>query len=61
MQVIPFCTILKENVITPYVMVESFGWFYGLPIFGKTLLPLLYRRWTDWLQRLIVPCASRQR
>jgi hypothetical protein len=30
---------LKENVVTPYVMVESLGWFYGLPIFGKTLLP----------------------
>ena len=38
---------LKENVVTPYVMVESLGWFYGLPIFGKTLLPALYRRWTD--------------
>jgi len=24
---------LKENVVTPYVMVESLGWFYGLPIF----------------------------
>jgi tripartite-type tricarboxylate transporter receptor subunit TctC len=35
--------------VTPYVMVESLGWFYGLPIFGKTLLPLLYRRWTAWL------------
>jgi uncharacterized protein YbcC (UPF0753/DUF2309 family) len=22
---------LKENVVTPYVMVESLGWFYGLP------------------------------
>ena len=46
---------LKENVVTPYVMVESLGWFYGIPIFGKTLLPLLYRRWTAWLRRLFVP------
>ena len=46
---------LKENVITPYVMVESIGWFYGLPIFGKTLLPSLYRRVTRWLQRQFVP------
>jgi uncharacterized protein YbcC (UPF0753/DUF2309 family) len=49
---------LKENVVTPYVMVESIGWFYGLPIFGKTLLPALYRRWTDWLRRLFVPAIA---
>jgi len=49
---------LKENVITPYVMVESLGWFYSLPIFGKTLLPLLYRRWTAWLRRLFVPSLA---
>ncbi|MDF0675789.1 MAG: Na-translocating system protein MpsB [Nitrospira sp.] len=46
---------LKENVVTPYVMVESLGWFYGLPIFGKTLVPALYQRWTAWLRRLFVP------
>jgi uncharacterized protein len=46
---------LKENVVTPYVMVESLGWFYGLPIIGKTALPALYRRWTAWLRRLLVP------
>jgi len=49
---------LKENVITPYVMVESLGWFYGLPIFGKTLLPSLYRRWTSWLRRILVPSIA---
>ena len=49
---------LKENVITPYVMVESLGWFYSLPIFGKTLLPLLYRRWTALLRRLLVPSLA---
>jgi uncharacterized protein len=49
---------LKENVVTPYVMVESLGLFYGLPIFGKTLLPLLYRRWTAWLRRLFVPSLA---
>ncbi len=46
---------LKENVITPYVMVESVGWFYSLPIFGKTLLPSLYRRFTTWLRQQFVP------
>jgi uncharacterized protein YbcC (UPF0753/DUF2309 family) len=49
---------LKENVVTPYVMVESLGWFYGLPIIGKTFLPSLYRRWTDWLRRLFVPSIA---
>ncbi|HKY70556.1 MAG TPA: DUF2309 domain-containing protein [Nitrospira sp.] len=49
---------LKENVVTPYVMVESLGWFYGIPIFGKTLLPSLYRRWTAWLQHLFVPAIA---
>ncbi|MSR25368.1 MAG: DUF2309 domain-containing protein [Nitrospiraceae bacterium] len=46
---------LKENVVTPYVMVESLGWFYGLPIIGKTVLPALYRRWATWLWRRFVP------
>ncbi|HKT34075.1 MAG TPA: putative inorganic carbon transporter subunit DabA, partial [Nitrospira sp.] len=49
---------LKENVVTPYVMVESLGWFYGIPIFGKTLTPSLYRRWTAWLRRLFVPAIA---
>ena len=49
---------LKENVVTPYVMVESLGWFYGLPIFGKTLIPALYQRWTSWLRRLFVPSLA---
>jgi uncharacterized protein YbcC (UPF0753/DUF2309 family) len=49
---------LKENVVTPYVMVESLGWFYGLPIFGKTLVPALYHRWTAWLRRLFFPSLA---
>lgn len=46
---------LKENVITPYVMVESVGWFYSLPIFGKTLLPSLYRQIANWFRQQFVP------
>jgi uncharacterized protein YbcC (UPF0753/DUF2309 family) len=49
---------LKENVVTPYVMVESLGWFYSLPIVGKTVLPALYHRWTAWLRRLFIPSLS---
>ena len=39
-------------------MVESVGWFYSFPIFGKTLVPLLYRRWTAWLSRLFIPSIA---
>ncbi|MGH7228681.1 MAG: DUF2309 domain-containing protein [Nitrospiraceae bacterium] len=46
---------LKENVVTPYVMVESLGWFYGLPIVCKTVLPLLWHRVTARLKKLFVP------
>lgn len=46
---------LKENVITPYVMVESLGWFYSVPIFGKTLLPSLYRRLSTYLRHWFMP------
>ena len=46
---------LKENVVTPYVMVESLGWFYSLPFVGKTLFPARYRRAMDWLRQKLVP------
>ncbi|MDQ6735790.1 MAG: DUF2309 domain-containing protein, partial [Nitrospirota bacterium] len=49
---------LKEYVVTQYVMVESLGWFYGLPIIGKTAWPGLYRRFTGWIQRLFVPSIA---
>jgi uncharacterized protein len=46
---------LKENVVTPYVMVESLGWFYSLPFVGKTLSPTWYRNVRSWLRRKLVP------
>lgn len=46
---------LKENVVTPYVMVESLGWFYSLPIIGKTVFPVWYRAFVAWFQRTFVP------
>jgi uncharacterized protein YbcC (UPF0753/DUF2309 family) len=49
---------LKENVFTPYVMVESLGWFYSLPLLGKTLCPAQYRSMMDRLRRKVVPPVS---
>lgn len=49
---------LKENVVTPYVAVESLGWFYGLPLIGKTVFTAWYRSWTDWLRRTFVPTVA---
>lgn len=46
---------LKENVVTPYVAVESLGWFYSLPLIGKTVFADWYRKWTAWLRRIFVP------
>lgn len=46
---------LKEHVITPYVMVESLGWLFALPFFGKTLLPVWYRQAAMWLKRIFAP------
>jgi len=46
---------LKENVITPYVMVESVGWFYALPLIGKTVFTNGYRNLTAWFRRLFAP------
>ena len=49
---------LKEHVITPYVIVESLGWFYCLPFVGKTLFPVWYRKLSGWLRRIVAPPVS---
>jgi uncharacterized protein YbcC (UPF0753/DUF2309 family) len=46
---------LKENVLTPYVMVESLGWFYSLPFVGRSLFPDWYRKTVEWLRQKLVP------
>jgi len=46
---------LKENVITPYVMVESIGWFFAFPFFGKTFWPVSYARWVERLLKHFAP------
>ena len=40
---------LKENVVTPYVMVEAIGWFFGFKLFGKTLQPKLFKKTMSWI------------
>ncbi len=50
---------LKENVATPYVMVESLGWFYSLPMIGKTVFAAWYRNAMGWLTRTFLhPVAT---
>ena len=49
---------LKENAITPYVMVEAIGWLFALPFFGKTLFPVLYGRISDRLVQWLGPPIS---
>jgi uncharacterized protein YbcC (UPF0753/DUF2309 family) len=46
---------LKHNVITPYVMVEAVGWFFGWPLIGKTLFPKWYDRIAAWLAARVFP------
>ena len=46
---------LKENVITPYVMVEAMGWFYAVPFILKTTLATWYRECSAWLRRCFAP------
>ena len=50
---------LKENMITPYVMVESLGWLFSLPFIGKTLAPLAYGKTLAWIkERVALPVAT---
>jgi len=50
---------LKENVAAPYVMVESLGWFYSLPMIGKTIFTTWYRNAIGWLKRtFLLPVAT---
>ena len=46
---------LKENVITPYVMVEAMGWFYAFPFILKTTLATWYHECASWLRRAFAP------
>ena len=50
---------LKENVITPYVMVEAIGWFFGFRLFGQTLSPKWFKNAVSWFkERLTIPLGT---
>ncbi len=49
---------LKHNVVTPYVMVEAIGWFFALPLFGRTLWPHAYHRVVQWLHSVMMPAVA---
>jgi len=46
---------MKSHVLTPYVKVEALGWLFGLPLFGRTLFPLFYRKMRKRLHDLVAP------
>lgn len=46
---------MKYHVLTPYIMVESIGWFFGVQLFGRTLFPEAYRKWQTRIKKAIVP------
>ena len=50
---------LKENVVTPYVMVEAIGWFFGFKLFGQTLKPKWFNKAMSWMKdSLAIPIRT---
>jgi uncharacterized protein YbcC (UPF0753/DUF2309 family) len=45
---------MKHHVLTPYIMVESLGWLFGVQLFGRTLFPSAYRQWLARIKKRIV-------
>ena len=46
---------MKSHVLTPYVKVEALGWLFGLPLIGRTLFPLAYRKMRKRVHDAIAP------
>jgi uncharacterized protein YbcC (UPF0753/DUF2309 family) len=46
---------MKSHVLTPYVKVEALGWLFGLPLIGRTLFPLAYRKMRKLFHDVIAP------
>ena len=50
---------LKENLVTPYVMVEAIGWFFGFKLFGQTLSPKWFKKVMSWIKdSLAIPIRT---
>lgn len=49
---------LKEHVITPYVTVESLGWFYSLPFVLKTFASVWYRNFSGLVKGVVLSSVS---
>ena len=45
---------LKRHVLTPYIMVEALGWFFGVQMAERTFFPGTYRRWREQLKSAVV-------
>jgi uncharacterized protein YbcC (UPF0753/DUF2309 family) len=46
---------MKSHVLTPYIKVEALGWLFGIPLFGRTLFPLAYRKMRKYFHDIIAP------
>ena len=46
---------LKAHVLTPYITVESLGWIFGVPLFGRTLFPTLFRKGREKTSKKVAP------
>lgn len=46
---------LKGHVLTPYILVESVGWLFGVQLFGRTLFPRWYRKCHERVSAMVAP------
>lgn len=49
---------MKQHVLTPYVMVESLGWLFGVQLFLRTLFPEKYRKSRAWMRDTVAPSVG---
>ena len=49
---------LKAHVLTPYITVESLGWLFGVPLFGRTLFPRWYRKYRERFADIVAPAVA---
>ncbi len=51
---------LKSHVLTPYILVEALGWFFGIQLVERTFFPGVYRKWRNTFKKATVPTISTQ-